>query len=211
MEPVVLILWRLRIYYWLIRPSHSLVFHLNVFLELIILNRVTVYEGRCHFLTREFFLELLRVDMVLELPESLQVLGMKELLLVVEIIKKLLVPMILSSDVLFEVDIIDIVLLRNDGTHRLQCTQLLLKSLARQVLLLVILEVDLLLLVHLLVKLIQLNLIEESLDVVLLVCVFARYQVLSMDRQPFFYLGHLLIHIIQVHILDVFYFLLLFF
>lgn len=118
----MLILWRLRIYYWLIRPSHSLVFHLNVFLELIILHRVTSNEGRCHFLTREFFLEILRVDMVLELPECLQVLGMKELLLVVEIIKKLLVPMnvlILCADVLFKVDIIDIVLLRNYSTHRL--------------------------------------------------------------------------------------------
>ena len=101
-------------------------------------------------MTREFFFELLWVDMVLELPESLQILGMKESLLVVKIIKKLLIPMILFSNFLFEVDIIDIFLLRNDGTHRLQCTQLLLKSLARQVLLLVTLKVDLLLLVHLL-------------------------------------------------------------
>lgn len=86
MESVVLILWRLGIYDGLIRPSHSLLFHLNVFLEVIFLNGITSDEGRCHFLTREVFLELLRVDMALELPESLQVLGVKELLLVVEII-----------------------------------------------------------------------------------------------------------------------------
>ena len=118
-ESVVLVLRRLGIYNWLIGTSHCLVFHLNVFLELIILNRVTIHEGRCHFLTRELFLELLRVDVVLKLPESLQVLSMKELLLVVEIIQKLLVAMILSTDVLFKVDVIDIVLLRNDSAHRL--------------------------------------------------------------------------------------------
>lgn len=139
-ESIVLILWRLRVNYWLIWSSQilrkcviALVFHrMKIFLELIILYRVASYHGRCHLmrlLTHEIFLELLGINMALELPESLQVLGMEKLLLVVEIIKKL-VSMSLPSDVLFKVDVIDIVLLRNYCRHRLQSAQLLLESLA---------------------------------------------------------------------------------